>query len=127
MDTFAMDFTESDLARARLAALRLADEHGLGGERAADLVIVVNEAVANVVLHGGGRGRLRLWREGVTLLCEVRDSGPGLPSRYLAKPDPPVPPTPGGWGIWVIRRLADRVAITTGPGGTAVRIAIKIS
>lgn len=90
-------------------------------------MIVVSEAVANVLLHGGGHGRLRLWREGVTLLCEVRDSGPGLPSRYLAKVDPPGPGTLGGWGIWVMRRLADRVAITTGPDGTAVRIAMEIS
>ncbi|MFG1679371.1 ATP-binding protein [Nonomuraea sp. NPDC049269] len=127
MDAFAMDFTEGDLGRARGAALRLADEHGLRGERAADLVIVVNEAVANVLIHGGGRGRLRLWREGVSLLCEVRDSGPGLPSRYLAKTDPPAPATRGHWGIWMMRRLADRVAITTGPHGTAIRMAIKIS
>ena len=127
MDTFAMDFTEGDMARARLAALTLADEHGMRGERAADLVIAVNEAVANVLLHGGGHGRLRLWREGVSLLCEVSDRGPGLPSRYLAELDPPVLAALGGWGIWLMRRLADRVAIATGPDGTAVRITMKIS
>jgi hypothetical protein len=40
--------------------------------------------------------------------------------------DPPPAQRPGGWGIWLIRRLADKVAFTTGPGGTAVRIAMTL-
>jgi serine/threonine-protein kinase RsbW len=127
MDTYAMEFTNEDLSRARRAALRLADEHGMRGDRATDLVIAVNEAVSNALRYGGGQGRLRLWREGVTLHCEVADSGPGMRSRHLADPRSPASLKVGGRGIWLIHRLADRVAISTGPQGTAVRIAMEIS
>ncbi len=48
---------------------------GLAEGRAADLLLAVNEVATNSLLHGGGRGTVRLWREADALVCEVRDEG----------------------------------------------------
>ncbi|NUW34295.1 ATP-binding protein [Nonomuraea sp. SMC257] len=121
-----MTFTEADVAGARGAVERFALAHGLADERAVDLVLAVNEAVVNAIAYADGRGVLRLWRDGDSVMCEIRDYGSGISGRTLDKEDPPPMTSAGGWGIWLIRRLADKVAITTGPDGTAVRIAMSL-
>ncbi|MEU8245520.1 ATP-binding protein [Nonomuraea sp. NPDC048916] len=124
---FTISFTRKGVPRARGAAMRLARAQGMPPERVIDLALVVNEAMVNAVAHGGGRGRLRMWRQDGALLCEIEDHGPGIPARQLDRTGPPPPSSLGGWGIWLIRRLADKVALTTGPDGTAVRIAMDLS
>src|SRR5215468_3772471 len=59
--------------RASVAAHAL--QAGLPPRRADDLVIAAHELAANVVRHGSGRGRLRLWRHEQTLHCQVTDEG----------------------------------------------------
>ncbi|MEU8245521.1 ATP-binding protein [Nonomuraea sp. NPDC048916] len=120
-------FAESSLADTRAAAQHHAREQGLTGERLEDFVMAVNECLVNVLAHGGGQGRLRLWREGDTLLCEVRDSGPGIPSRFLDESELPAPSQLGGRGIWLIRRLTDGAVFATGSAGTTVLIAKKLT
>ncbi|MDF2712442.1 MAG: ATP-binding protein, partial [Nonomuraea muscovyensis] len=56
----------ADFARGRITVLRravttYAAGMGLTGRRLEDFVLAVNEITTNAVLHGGGRGRLRLW------------------------------------------------------------------
>ncbi|MEV0198941.1 ATP-binding protein [Nonomuraea sp. NPDC050691] len=121
-----MTFTEADVAGARGAVERFALAHGLADERAVDLVLAANEAVVNAIAYGDGKGVLRLWRDGDSVACEIRDHGSGIAERTLDREDPPPMTSAGGWGIWLIRRLADKVAITTGPDGTAVRIAMSL-
>ncbi|MBB6352207.1 MAG: hypothetical protein K0R62_2570 [Nonomuraea muscovyensis] len=123
---FTMAFTEGDVAQARGAVERFARAQGMPGERVTDLVLATNEAVVNAVAHGGGQGVLRVWAADGTVGCDIRDFGRGIPMHRLAGGEPPAH-QPGGWGIWLIRRLADKVAFTTGPGGTAVRIAMTLS
>jgi anti-sigma regulatory factor (Ser/Thr protein kinase) len=123
---FTMAFTEEYVAQARHAIEEFARAEGLPAGRTTDLVLAANEAVVNAVAHGGGRGVLRMWSDAGTVYCDVRDFGRGVSPRRLNEDRPPPPHAPGGWGIWLIRRLADRVAITTGPGGTAVRIAMHL-
>ncbi|MET7461065.1 ATP-binding protein [Nonomuraea sp. NPDC005501] len=123
---FAMAFTEADVAGARGAVERFAQANGLAEERAVDLVLATNEAVVNAIAYGEGRGVLRLWRDGDDMVCEIRDHGAGIAERTLDKVDPPPMTSAGGWGIWLMRRLADDVTITTGPDGTAVRIAMSL-
>ena len=63
-----------------------------GGARARpreDLVLAVDELAANSIRHGGGRGILRIWRDGGTLVCEVRDRGrigDPLAGRHVPEP-----------------------------------------
>ena len=49
------------------------------------LLIVCSELASNAVRHGGGSGRLRLWREGALIHCQVSDHGSGI-----ADPMPPL-------------------------------------
>ncbi|MGN9845891.1 ATP-binding protein [Nonomuraea sp. H19] len=76
--------------------------------------------------HGGGRGRLRMWREDGRVVCEVADIGRGISPGVLEEAELPAPSAPGGRGIWLIRRLSDEVVFTTGSGGTAVRLALEL-
>lgn len=90
-------------------------------------MVAVNELLTNAVRHGGGMGRVALWQADGTVVCEVSDSGAGL-----ADPMPPHPPRPaanqpGGWGLWLAEELTDSFQLTTGNGGTTVRVASRVS
>lgn len=86
-----------------------------------DVVLVAHELATNVIRHGGGIGRLRMWRQSGRIVCRVTDSGPGMPAR-VAEPEVR---RPGGRGLWIARRLAD-VRIKTGPSGTVVEAALAL-
>lgn len=109
----------TELRHAVGARLRTA---GLRGDRLEDFVLAVNELLTNVVRHGGGTGRLQLWRDGPAVVCEVSDRGPGLGAEHLDRHDRPAPGTVGGWGLWLANRLSDSMAVWTGPAGTTVRL-----
>ncbi|MGW3353018.1 ATP-binding protein [Nonomuraea rubra] len=119
-------FDESCLKHTRRVLLHAARERGLDGARLDDFLLAVDEGVVNAVAHGGGGGRLSLWCGDGVLRCEISDRGPGIPARILAGACLPPPAAPGGRGIWLMRRLADEVAFTTGPGGTAVRLSMRL-
>jgi len=100
---------------------------GLAGDRLDDFVVAVNELLTNAVRHGGGLGRVAVWRQDGELVCEVSDSGAGL-----AEPRPPghVRPAadqPGGWGLWLAEELTDTFQLRTGNGGTTVRVSSHVS
>jgi anti-sigma regulatory factor (Ser/Thr protein kinase) len=86
-----------------------------------DVVLVAHELATNVIRHGGGFGRLRMWRERGRIVCWVSDAGPGMPA-LVREPDQQ---RPGGRGLWIARRLAD-VHIESGPSGTTVVAAMAI-
>jgi len=98
---------------------------GLAGERLDDFVVAVNELLTNAVRHGGGTGRVSLWREADAVVCEVADRGKGLPGPPDA-PRRPDPDEPGGWGLWLAGRLTDVMEVETGQGGTTVRVSARI-
>ncbi|MFG1613587.1 ATP-binding protein [Nonomuraea wenchangensis] len=130
MGLLKVDFDESCLVRTRHAVLACARAQGVTGERLGDFLSAVNECLVNAVEHGGGRGRLRLWREdgpeGGRLVCEIADDGDGIPVEVLKRESLPAASAPGGRGIWLMRRLSDEVVFLTGPAGTTVRIALKL-
>ena len=95
------------------------------GERLDDVVLIAHELSTNVVRHGGGTGRLRLWREDGSLLCRVSDTGPGLADVAHAGTRLPAPQKGGGRGLWIARTLSD-VRIDTGPRGTTVTAAVAL-
>src|ERR1700760_3701423 len=68
-------FGEQDLPALRDQVSRRAVQEGIGPSRAQDLVIAVHEAAANTVVHAGGAGILRIWRDGLSLVCEITDDG----------------------------------------------------
>ncbi|RVX41330.1 anti-sigma regulatory factor (Ser/Thr protein kinase) [Nonomuraea polychroma] len=84
--------------------------HGFTGERLEDLVVAVNEAVTNVLDHGGQAGLVtgRGHEHGITV--EVLDIGGRLTPEDLAAAT--VDPTGShGFGLWVIQHLCDEVTL----------------
>jgi anti-sigma regulatory factor (Ser/Thr protein kinase) len=104
----------------RAEVRRQARACGLGGRRLEDFLIAVNEIVANAVMHGGGTGRLCLWRDGDDLVCEVSDRGPGIDPQ--TRPVLPDARSLRGRGLWLAHALVDSVTISNRPDGAAVRL-----
>lgn len=116
-------FDADSLLKMRRAVSRFATSAGCSAERATQLVTAVNEIATNSVVHGGGQGALRLWREGDMVIAELRDDGRySLPLGDRAKPggragDPR--------GLWLANQLCDLVQIRTFEDGTVVRLHMK--
>ena len=102
---------------------RRAAAMGLDAERTEDLVLVVDELIANSVRHGDGRATLRIWRQGGVLLCEVRDGGRIY--QPLAGRIHPTPEAGNGWGLWLVNQLCDLVQLRSSPAGTVVRVHMR--
>jgi serine/threonine-protein kinase RsbW len=118
-------FDRSRVTELRHAVASCAGAAGLSGERLDDFVVAVNELLTNAVRHGGGRGRVRLWRVAGAVVCEVADSGAGLPGPVPEQPQRPAPDEPGGWGLWLAGELTDTLEIVTGADGTTVRVSSR--
>jgi serine/threonine-protein kinase RsbT len=120
-ESFDMD----GLDRLRVAVAAYAEAWGAGAS-VGDIVLTAHELCSNAVKYGGGAGRLRMWREGGRILCQVTDFGPGMADPAGRGLEAPSPYATGGRGLWIARRLAD-VHIDTGPRGTTVTAAITVS
>ena len=94
---------DGELAEVRRFVRRGAREARLSQRATEDLVLAVSELATNSLQYGGGEGICRMWSEGGTLLCEVRDSG------YIREPlAGRVRPAPGqarGRGLWVVNQI----------------------
>jgi serine/threonine-protein kinase RsbW len=113
-----LEFGSATLYILRTKALTLAGQAGLPDHRAGDVVLAVHELAANVIRHGGGKGRLRVWQLARVLHCQV-DDGDLIASADPAASLDPFPELPGH-GLWVARRLADQMQAVSGPRGTRV-------
>ena len=90
-------------------------------------MVAINELLTNAVRHGGGSGQVALWRAGGAVVCEVTDSGPGLPASLRHGPVRPAADQPGGWGLWLAAELTDTFDMITGIAGTTVRVSSMTS
>ncbi|MDQ7904435.1 ATP-binding protein [Phytohabitans sp. ZYX-F-186] len=118
-------FDADGLYALRAALAAHADHLGATPEQVERLLIVGGELATNAIRHGGGTGRLRLWRDGDLLRCRISDQGPGMPDP-AAGSRPPEPTALGGRGLWIVRRLSEDVVVETGPDGTTVTAAIAL-
>jgi len=100
---------------------------GLPEQRVGDLVLIANELTSNVVRHGGGTGRMRLWSSDTAVYCEVSDRGTGIRSPEQAGRHRTSTEAYTGRGLWMIRQLGDEVHIESGPDGTTIRVALAHS
>ena len=109
------------LYQLRASVAAHAVEAGLPQRRAEDLVIAAHELAANVVRHGSGRGRLRIWRHDQALHCQVTDepsTGASDPSAWRIVP---------GHGLWLVRQLADSFSLHPGQWGSGVTVSFTLS
>ncbi len=119
-------FDHSRVSALRHSVMARAAAAGLSGDRLEDFVVAVNELMTNAVRHGGGAGRVAVWRAGDAVFCEVGDRGGGL----ALQPVPPGRPqmdVPGGWGLWLAQELTDSIRVMAGADGTTVRISTRVA
>ena len=116
---------EMPVAPDRISSLRIfvsrrSAAFGLDPGRTDDLVLAMNEIVTNTLRHGGGRGVLRLWHEGNSLVCEVRDRG--QIDEPMVGRTRPSPTQETGFGLWLVNQLCDLVQVRSFASGTVVRV-----
>lgn len=123
-DTVSFEFDRTQLADVRRWVERAAEDAEMPAQDTADLVVSAGELAANSIVHGGGAGALRVWREAGRLVVEVEDRGSikePLVGRLRPKPT-----QQGGRGLWIANQLCDLVQIRSGPRGTTVRLQMDI-
>jgi anti-sigma regulatory factor (Ser/Thr protein kinase) len=140
--TLDLTFDSGSLGDVRAAVQEYADQAGMPADRIIDLVLVVHELVANAVRHGAGTGRLRIWSQPDALRCEIADDGPaarGREARYEKPREDPEPdldldpelanpwPYVNGHGLWVARKVADRMHVRSGPDGTRATVVFTLA
>jgi anti-sigma regulatory factor (Ser/Thr protein kinase) len=113
-------FGLADLPMVRASVERAAADGGLSSSRTEDLILAASEVATNSVRHGGGGGRLRIWRSGDALVCEVRDSG--RLDQPLAGREKPADEQGSGFGLWLANQVCDLVQIRSFEAGTVVRL-----
>jgi anti-sigma regulatory factor (Ser/Thr protein kinase) len=107
-----------DLAAARLR------EAGLDEDRVMDVVLAVDEAATNALVHGSGEPALRIWREDGEVVCEIADHG--TLTEPLAGRRKPQPDSPSGRGVWLMNQLCDLVELRATDDGTVVRLHVAV-
>ncbi|GAA2156898.1 sensor histidine kinase [Actinomadura napierensis] len=96
------------------------------------LLVAVTEVLTNAHRHGAPPITLRMWTEAPgadpALVCEVADRGRWASgSAYgLVPPRPSGTGSGGRFGLWAVRLLCTIVQIRTGPGGTTVRLRLRL-
>ena len=100
------------------------DDAGVSEERVADIVLAVNEAVANSIEHGYqgrklGKVRLKGDNDGSRIRIKIIDKGSWKP----AATDPGV----RGRGLLLIRAVSDRLEMDCTPKGTTVDMSFSLA
>jgi serine/threonine-protein kinase RsbW len=107
--------TLDNLARIRDFIAEVANELGADSSSITDLLIAVDEAVTNIILHGyqnrNGKVEVEVACEADTLVVRIRDNAPAFDLSDTAAPNLNISPlekeTPGGYGVFLIQHLVD--------------------
>jgi anti-sigma regulatory factor (Ser/Thr protein kinase) len=118
-------FDTRGLAALRVLVRQLGTDAGFCETRIEDLVLAANEIATNSVRHGGGRGVLRVWTSGHTVVCDIRDAG--QIDEPLVGRRRPLPDQIGGRGMWLVNQLCELVQVRSSAAGTIVRLHIERS
>jgi anti-sigma regulatory factor (Ser/Thr protein kinase) len=110
----------TDLAEVRALVLKQARAAGLTDGKVNDLVLAVSEVAANTLRHTGSSGTLAVWHDEQEIVCQVQDEG--IITDPLVGQRKPGLDAPGGHGLWLVNQLCDRVELTSGAGGTTIRM-----
>ncbi|WP_336203775.1 ATP-binding protein [Nonomuraea sp. LPB2021202275-12-8] len=115
----------TDLEQPRSLVRAYARQAGLRGERLDDLVLAVNEAVTNVLDHGGAAGTLTARTRPGAVIVEIKDTAGRLTRDHLAaaKVDPH---GTHGFGLWVIQHLCDQVHLDQSCSGSRLTLTMNL-
>ncbi|MDI6101388.1 ATP-binding protein [Actinoplanes sp. NEAU-A12] len=120
------DFHALDMRRLRSTVRDRSRRAGLAGPELAQFVLAVHEGCANAVLHGGGRGRLVLWRRADLLCCRITDAGPGMPPGWRLEGHRRCDSVLAPRGLWLINQVCDHVELASDRGGTRLLLRFRI-
>lgn len=98
---------------------------GLGSEQISDARLAVNEVAGNAARHADGLVTVRTWSPAGEFVCELSDAGPGIGDRFAGYATPDFT-KPGGWGLWIARRVCDTIEIRGSAEGTTVRLHARL-
>jgi anti-sigma regulatory factor (Ser/Thr protein kinase) len=121
--TAALGADPAEIADVRLAVREMAMRHGFA-DRAGDLMLALDEVIANAQEHGRPPIEVTAWVDG-RLVVEVADVGPGFDRGQVWRSHPPPPLGRRGRGLWIIRQLTDLVSIRSDEHGTIVRLELS--
>jgi anti-sigma regulatory factor (Ser/Thr protein kinase) len=116
---------QADLASVRAYAASQAARLGLSPDRVLDLVLAVGEIASNTFLHTDAGGTLAIWTAGNELVCQVQDSG--HITDPLAGRRRPAAGAGNGHGLWLMHQVCDLVELRSGPGGTVIRLHMRLN
>lgn len=123
-------FDADALAGLRREVLAEAVAAGMPRDRANDVVLAVHELAANAVRHGGGSGWVQVQAADGALHCQVSDAGQAItdgPGRIAARVALRPWQLQQGHGLWLVRGLADRLAIAPSATGSQVTAVFTLS
>jgi anti-sigma regulatory factor (Ser/Thr protein kinase) len=128
--TLDLAFDSGTLPALRAAVQVYSCQAGLPEDRAIDVVLVVHELAANAIRHGAGSGRVRMWSLPDALCYEVEDGGTAAQEyqEYQEEDDARADPWPylEGHGLWVARKVADRLNVLSGTHGTRASVTFAL-
>lgn len=119
-----LHFSSTNLAAVRELVALAASGFGLDRGRTDDLALATHELATNSLRHAGGTGRLRVWHEEATVICEIEDAG-HIGDPLAGRVRPPAG-SEGGRGLLMAYHLSDLTQIRSGPGRTVVRLHARI-
>ncbi len=118
-----MHFDAGTLAEVRGLVGAVGARAGLSPARLDDLILAVSEVATNSVTHAGGGGVVRVWLDGVDVVCEISDRGviqDPLADRQRPGIDPSAPR-----GLWTANQLCDLVQLRSSrETGSVVRLLV---
>jgi serine/threonine-protein kinase RsbW len=105
--------------------LESAHSAGLGQERSGELLLAVDEAATNIVMHGCPQGgctiELEFRSNPDACVVHIRDDAPLFDPTALDDPDLAVSPLDreqmGGFGVYLFKHLVDQTSYRTTPDG----------
>jgi anti-sigma regulatory factor (Ser/Thr protein kinase) len=113
----------AEIADVRSAVHGIAVAAGFA-DRAGDLVLALDEVIANAQEHGRSPIAVSAWVDG-RLVVEVDDVGSGFDRARVWETHPPAPLGRRGRGLWIARQLTDMVSIRSDERGTHVRLELS--
>lgn len=98
---------------------------GLSHERTGELLLAVDEAVTNIIMHGcpGGGCAIELEFQGDSDACtiRIRDNAKLFDPTAMLAPNLDISPlerdAPGGFGVYLFEHLVDQTTYRTTPDG----------
>jgi serine/threonine-protein kinase RsbW len=134
--TLRLDSRLENVPLASVAVRAMAGEEGFAHEECERLELCVVEALTNVIQHAyqGEAGHpvtLLVRLTGEELELRVHDEGLPMPDGLLERPEPDEATTVSalaerGRGLFLLRRIADRIDYRQGPGGNTLVLARRL-